>query len=193
MFESSVRDAEAGNRTASLDRIDSSQPYVVTNIQWVHKDVNLMKMDLDEDWFVALCWVVTNHKNHKKMHPRNEKEAKLERDKMLAAMQVVSNKFYKEAQATKVHGFLEFCGLMNEFIKVCQAASDKGIDFTQANRHSGAALPIETYHAAYVGEKLGCIYGPSLSQPEVFKAFFEALELPFDIKIEPKVEDAEEP
>ena len=37
--------------TASLDRIDSSKGYVVGNVQWVHKDVNKMKMDLSEESF----------------------------------------------------------------------------------------------------------------------------------------------
>ena len=31
------------SRTASLDRIDSSKGYIVGNVQWVHKDINLMK------------------------------------------------------------------------------------------------------------------------------------------------------
>jgi len=45
--------------TASLDRIDSSQGYTVDNIQWVHKDVNNMKMGLSEDRFHQLCILVT--------------------------------------------------------------------------------------------------------------------------------------
>ncbi len=43
------------NTTASVDRIDSSKSYDVENVQWVHKDVNLMKQDLDQDRFLALC------------------------------------------------------------------------------------------------------------------------------------------
>lgn len=41
--------------TASLDRIDSSGPYSVENVQWVHKDINLMKNRLTQDRFVHLC------------------------------------------------------------------------------------------------------------------------------------------
>jgi len=37
--------------TASLDRIDSSEGYVVGNVQWVHKDINQMKMDMPEKRF----------------------------------------------------------------------------------------------------------------------------------------------
>jgi hypothetical protein len=73
---------------------------------------------------------------------------------------------------------------MNEFIKICRAASAEGVDFMIANRHTGASLPIERYHAEYLGEKVGCIYGPAFRDPEVFKAFVSALELPFDVKIE---------
>lgn len=41
--------------TASLDRIDSSDGYIVGNIQWVHKVVNKMKTDLPQDVFLYWC------------------------------------------------------------------------------------------------------------------------------------------
>jgi hypothetical protein len=41
--------------TASIDRIDSKIGYVVGNIQWVHKDINIMKHDYDQDYFIGLC------------------------------------------------------------------------------------------------------------------------------------------
>lgn len=41
--------------TASVDRIDSSEGYTVGNVQWVHKDVNAMKLDFDEAYFVKMC------------------------------------------------------------------------------------------------------------------------------------------
>lgn len=41
--------------TASLDRIDNTIGYEVGNIQWVHKDVNNMKMGLPEDRLIFLC------------------------------------------------------------------------------------------------------------------------------------------
>jgi hypothetical protein len=40
--------------TASLDRIDSSKGYISGNIQWVHKDINIMKGNLDEKYFLFL-------------------------------------------------------------------------------------------------------------------------------------------
>lgn len=44
--------------TASLDRIDSLVGYEEGNVQWLHKDVNLMKMDLSIDRFRFLCALV---------------------------------------------------------------------------------------------------------------------------------------
>ncbi len=41
--------------TASLDRIDSEKPYELVNLQWVHKDVNLMKNKFSQDYFIEMC------------------------------------------------------------------------------------------------------------------------------------------
>jgi len=41
--------------TASLDRIDSTKGYVEGNVQWVHKTINYIKMDLDQNEFVEWC------------------------------------------------------------------------------------------------------------------------------------------
>lgn len=51
--------------TASLDRIDSSKGYVIGNVQWVHKTINTMKMDLANSEFIKLCQMVAkNHDNN---------------------------------------------------------------------------------------------------------------------------------
>lgn len=41
--------------TASLDRIDSSRGYVKDNVQWVHKDVNIMKNVFSVEYFLEMC------------------------------------------------------------------------------------------------------------------------------------------
>lgn len=46
--------------TASLDRVDSSRGYVLGNIQWVHKAVNVMKWDLSLGRFLELCSLVVH-------------------------------------------------------------------------------------------------------------------------------------
>lgn len=38
-------------QTASLDRIDSSKGYTIDNVQWVHKDANIMKNRFSMDYF----------------------------------------------------------------------------------------------------------------------------------------------
>jgi hypothetical protein len=48
--------------TASLDRIDSSKGYIEENVQWVHKDVNLIKMNLNQDYFINLCNLISTHR-----------------------------------------------------------------------------------------------------------------------------------
>ena len=51
------------NKTASLDRIDSSRGYDKDNIQWVHKNVNRLKMDFSQDDFIELCKAVAKNKS----------------------------------------------------------------------------------------------------------------------------------
>ena len=41
--------------TASVDRIDSNRNYTKNNIQFVHKDINKMKMALDQKTFIEYC------------------------------------------------------------------------------------------------------------------------------------------
>lgn len=48
-------------RTASLDRKDSDKGYVEGNVQWVHKTINSMKMDLSESEFLKWCRNVVEH------------------------------------------------------------------------------------------------------------------------------------
>jgi hypothetical protein len=42
-------------KTASLDRIDSNRGYFNDNVQWVHKDINLMKNFFDQNYFIQIC------------------------------------------------------------------------------------------------------------------------------------------
>jgi len=52
-------------KTASLDRIDSNyeKGYLRGNVQWVHKDINRLKMNRSDDSFIAICARVFFH-NH---------------------------------------------------------------------------------------------------------------------------------
>lgn len=54
------------NKTASLDRIDSYKDYTIDNIQWVHKDINLIKMHFDQNYFIELCKMVSENNDNKR-------------------------------------------------------------------------------------------------------------------------------
>lgn len=51
--------AQSKNNSASLDRIDNSKGYELSNIQWVHKHINFMKRDLEQSYFIEMCKKVT--------------------------------------------------------------------------------------------------------------------------------------
>lgn len=85
-----------------------------------------------------------------------------DRAKMLRGMRDLSDLYYSHAVRLGVHAFIEFAGLMNEFIRVCEEAHARGQNFPFSNTHSGEALPFKSYHLSYLAEKLECIYGPAL-------------------------------
>lgn len=47
--------------TASLDRIDNKKGYIKGNVQWLHTDINFMKYDHDQEYFISLCQIVANN------------------------------------------------------------------------------------------------------------------------------------
>ena len=52
--------------TASLDRIDSGKGYIVGNVQWLHKDINKMKLHHNQEYFIKLCKMVYKNAINKK-------------------------------------------------------------------------------------------------------------------------------
>lgn len=60
-FADSAYDLQHGGATASLDRIDSRKPYIIGNLQWIHKKVNRMKMDIDQKTFIEFCHLISIH------------------------------------------------------------------------------------------------------------------------------------
>jgi hypothetical protein len=81
-----------------------------------------------------------------------------ERQLMLAQMRATASAFYASATRIGNHSFIEFTGLMNEYIKVCSDAHQNGVDFTECNAHGGHPLPMAAHQVDYVNEKLGCIF-----------------------------------
>lgn len=52
--------------TASLDRIDNSEGYVINNVWWVHKDINKMKNIHTIEYFIELCNAVSDFQRRKR-------------------------------------------------------------------------------------------------------------------------------
>lgn len=55
------------NGNASLDRIDSSKGYIKNNVQWVDKDINIMKQAYSDEFFINVCNEVSLHNRNKKV------------------------------------------------------------------------------------------------------------------------------
>lgn len=47
--------------TATLDRIDSAKGYVEGNVQWLHKDINKMKWNFNQDKFIQYCRIISEN------------------------------------------------------------------------------------------------------------------------------------
>lgn len=59
-FPKKSTSSEYKSATASLDRIDSTIGYVKGNVQWVHKDINIMKNTYSNNYFINMCKLVAN-------------------------------------------------------------------------------------------------------------------------------------
>lgn len=101
-------------------------------------------------------------------------ESQEQRDDILKRMKVASSNFYLAAVSAGCHAFIEFTGLMNEFIKVCKEADDAGIDWLHANVHGDIHLPFQSHHIKYLSEKIECIYGRRLADGDDEKKGFQA-------------------
>ena len=95
-------------------------------------------------------------------------------DAVLARMRALTERFYHGAVGVQVHAFVEFTGLLSKFVDVCSRAHAKGIDFTQANTHSGRTVPLAVHDVVYLAEKLDCIYGPALLMSQELRDAFIA-------------------
>jgi hypothetical protein len=50
--------------TASLDRIDSDKGYIIGNVQWVHKHINVMKNTFPQEMFIFFCKKVSEQNEY---------------------------------------------------------------------------------------------------------------------------------
>lgn len=77
----------------------------------------------------------------------------------LQAMRLASDVFYSLAAQSQCHAYLEFTGILNEYIKICEENLARGIDFREENVHKGSSkIVIKDYQIDYMNEKLMCIF-----------------------------------
>ena len=50
--------------TASIDRIDSNKGYIKGNLQWINKNINLMKNHFNQDYFLEICERITEQRRN---------------------------------------------------------------------------------------------------------------------------------
>jgi len=64
-FAKSFSEKHRKDQTASLDRINSKKDYVEGNVQWLHKDINLIKQAFNDKYFIQTCKEITEYQNNK--------------------------------------------------------------------------------------------------------------------------------
>lgn len=72
--------------------------------------------------------------------------------------------FYAAATSgpgAQFHAFIEFCGLMREWVLIARDTLAAGVPAHVANTHTGTPLVMAPHRAAYLIEKLDCIFGPA--------------------------------
>jgi hypothetical protein len=62
-IEFAIANKKSSETTASLDRINSTKGYVEGNIQWVHKNINIMKNVYEQNYFIFLCKLIAENNN----------------------------------------------------------------------------------------------------------------------------------
>lgn len=75
--------------SASLDRIDNSKGYSIDNIQWVHRNVNMIKHHWSQEYFVNICRRIVENEALKDIPILSEEE-------MLAVKLFVPTEKWKE-------------------------------------------------------------------------------------------------
>lgn len=53
------------HNTASLDRIDNDRGYELSNVRWVHRDINKIRVNFTDDHLYYLCSLLLKHKEGK--------------------------------------------------------------------------------------------------------------------------------
>lgn len=61
----STEDWNSRDFSASLDRIDSSICYTISNVQWVSKFINISKWSMGQERYIEICRMVAEHEKNR--------------------------------------------------------------------------------------------------------------------------------
>lgn len=61
-----IKVVKSDDLVLSLDRIDSNLGYVEDNVQWVHKDINMMKQSYSNEYFKQMCCKIAEQNGYSK-------------------------------------------------------------------------------------------------------------------------------
>lgn len=61
-----IRTVKSDGLILSLDRIDSNKGYIEGNVQWLHKDINMMKQSYSNEYFKEMCYRVAEQNGYSK-------------------------------------------------------------------------------------------------------------------------------
>lgn len=82
--------------------------------------------------------------------------------KICRKMDAVVEKIYPMMTSCEVHPFVEFNGLMREYVVICRILARSGVAFPFASNHGTMAVEVPDYTIEYMAEKLGCIFAPMI-------------------------------
>lgn len=89
---------------------------------------------------------------------------------IIKEMDVIVDLFYTSTMRIGHRPFMEFAGLMKEYVKICRVADSQGIDYVTTEK-----LPIRPDQLSYINEKLvGIFRGATVLQLEDDRAGSDA-------------------
>lgn len=97
---------------------------------------------------------------------------RLELEGIISTMSEIVSRFYFSAVGVRNHPFIEWTGILNEYIRMCEQALFEGVDFTACHIHASGGLPVSPMNTDYIAEKVICIFGNSVrNNRELFEDF----------------------
>ncbi len=112
-------------------------------------------------------------------NPSMSPEEKEECLRLCAALSSAVTDFYyvlfRLGTGGRFHAFVEWCGVMQEHVKITTDLLNADVDAFNMNVHSGQTLPVPSYRLAYLAEKMECIFNGAV---RVAVAENEPLQLP---------------